>query len=86
MKKVIPNKTDTVQAEFIDNDSIIGFQNNASKFFLIRKDNKYQAIGTTNIKSVSRADYPSVRNCASCNHDNCYLFDNYSELFKWLSE
>lgn len=89
MKKVVFNSNpSTINFEEINNDCIVGIQWNTGRRSMITKsqqgyigvsdDNAYSAWG-----EPSKVSYIERAIKSDC---HVFVFENYSELFKWMSE
>lgn len=89
MKKVVFNSNpSTINFEEINNDSLVGILWNTGRRAMIAKSSK-GFIGISDDNIYSAWDEPSkVKYIERARERGCqvFVFENYSELFKWMSE
>ena len=89
MKKVIFNSNpSTINFEEINNESIVGIQWQSGVRTMVTKSQQgYIGVSNDNIYSVwdkpSKVSYIERARKSGC---HVFVFENYSELFKWMSE
>ena len=89
MKKVVFNSNpSTINFEKINNDSIVGIQwRNGRRTMVTKSIQGYIGVSDDNIYSAwdepSKVSYIERARKSGC---HVFVFENHSELFKWMSE
>jgi hypothetical protein len=89
MKKVVFEKSiSTINFEKITNESIVGIQwQNGRRTMVTKSQQGYIGVSDDNVYSAwgepSKIDYIKRARKSGC---HVFVFENHSELFKWMSE